>query len=383
MHRRVTRSLLPVGALAVAMAVPLAVAGSAQAHGWSSLYVSPGGNPGDRGNSCQHANYSDIQTAIEAAPTGGTVVVCRGVYHTSVTVDRQITLSGMPGAVIDAGDNPYGIGVTASWSTVRGMTVQNASGDNPDFLYDGIVTAGFTANGPAPADHVTIEHNNVTGNKGSGIDVNSTSHSIVRGNTATENGVGVNVADDLGAPAAHNIVVGNVTDRNFGGCGIALADHTGAGVIDNLVAGNVSDDNGLSTPTAPDASAGSGVIMASPIPGGIVKNNVIAFNEFHGNGHGGVVVHSHVPNIPNGPANDFSGNKVIGNVIGTNNVRYDTSDTHTTGIYLGSASPLEIEVTGNLISHNYYGIFAAGDVTVTGHNHFFDVDVPQGGVATY
>jgi hypothetical protein len=311
------------------------------------------------------------------------VVVCPGTYHTSVLVDRRLTLTGMPGAVINGGDSPYGVGVTASWSTVRGLKVTGVSGDNPDFPYDGIVTAGFTANGPVTADHVTIENNVVTGNQGSGIDLNSTSHSIARHNVTTDNAVGINVADDLGAPAADNLVTGNVTNRNFGGCGIALADHTGAGVIGNIVSGNISDDNGLSTPTAPDASAGSGVILASPIPGGTVKNNLIAFNEFHGNGHGGVVVHSHVPNIPGGPTNDFTGNKILGNVIGTNNLRTDENDLETTGIYLGSFSPLTITVTGNVVHDDFYGIFTSGPVTVVGQNQFQHVDQQLGSAPTF
>jgi hypothetical protein len=205
----------------------------------------------------------------------------------------------------------------------------------------------------------------VTGNLGSGIDINSSSYSTAADNVATENGVGINVADDIGRPAEHNRIVRNVTNRNFGGCGIALADHTTAGVNDNLIAYNRADDNGLSTPTAPEASAGSGVILASPVPGGMVKNNVITGNEFHGNGHGGVVVHAHVP------GSDFSGNVVTWNLVGRNNLRTDENDLHTTGIYLGSAGPMTIEVAHNLIWDNYYGIFTSGPVTVTGHGNRF------------
>lgn len=384
MPRRSVRSLVSVGALGTALAVPLIAAAPAGAHGFGSTYVAPNASPYARGTSCQNARYSDIQAAVEATHAGGTVVVCAGTYHTSVTVDRRITLEGRHGAVIDATGNPYGIGVTASWSTIRGMTVENASGTDPSFPYDGIITAGLTDSGPVPADHVTIEHNKLNGNQGAGIDLNSTSYSVARDNVSNENGIGVNVSDDLGAPAKHNWIVGNVTNRNFGGCGIALADHSGLGVNGNVVSGNISDDNGLSTPTAPDASAGSGVILASPIPGGVVKNNLISFNEFHGNGHGGVVVHSHVPNIPNGPTSDFSGNRIIANFIGTNNLRTDTSDTRATGIYLGSASPLRIQVSDNVIAWDYYGIFKAGDVTLTGgHNHYVQVTVPIGGVPTY
>src|SRR5207248_3626326 len=118
------------------------------------------------------------------------------------------------------------------------------------------------------ADHVKIIGNVVTGNLSAGIDLISTSHSVAFDNKANGNGIGINVADDLGLAASHNLIALNVANRNFGGCGIALADHTGAGVTDNVVLKNVANDNGLSTPAAPDASAGSGVILASPAPDG-------------------------------------------------------------------------------------------------------------------
>jgi hypothetical protein len=329
----------------------------------------------DRG--CDRARFSSIQDAIEAVQEGGAVLVCRGTYPGLVTVDRRLTLVGLPGAVIDATGQAYGIGVTASHVTIAGMTVKNAS-DTTNGPADGIITAGFGPAGPVPADHVRIVHNVTVGNLGSGIDLNSTSHSVAVGNISHDNGVGVNVADDLGAAATHNLIAFNVTNRNFGGCGIALADHTGLGVTYNRVVHNVANDNGLGTPTAPDASAGSGVILASPVPGGIVRDNTIEANYFARNGHGGVVVHSHAPGT------DFSGNVVVGNRIATNNLRTDTSDTETTGIYIGSADPMEITIRDNVIGPDHFGIFTAGNVEVTGgHNRFVHVDVQRGSVDSY
>lgn len=342
-----------------------------------TVYVSSHAWSSQGGWWCAHAPFRSIQGAVEAVAPGGTVVVCPGTYHGSVTVDKRITLAGRHGATIDASGMPYGVGVTADWVTIKGLTVKNAGPLSDTSPADGIITAGFGPNGPVAANHITIVHNTVTGNLGSGIDLNSTSYSTAVGNRAIGNGVGVNVADDLGPAATHNVISDNVTDENFGGCGIALADHTGAGVSHNLVVRNVSNDNGLSTPTAPDASAGSGVILASPVPGGVVTDNTIAFNSFDGNGHGGVVVHSHVP------GSDFHGNTIAFNRIGTNNLRTDTSDTETTGVYLGSAGPLTITVTGNVIGPDYYGIFTAGDVTVHGHNFYRHVTQRVGHVDTY
>jgi parallel beta-helix repeat protein len=391
MRSKASQLRLPVIVSALAAALLVAVAPAAAKGGHHhhhhhrhalrrAVYVSPNGSSSASDKSCGHAGYSSIQAAIEAAPLRGTVVVCRGTYPGMITVDRRVTLAGKRGATIDASGDVYGVGVSASYATVAGLTVEKASPLNAaqGQFADGIVTIGLVNGNPVAANHVRIIGNVVTGNLGSGIDLNSTSHSVAIGNKANGNGVGINVADDLNLPASHNRISLNVANGNFGGCGIALADHTGAGVVDNVIDHNVADDNGLSTPTAPDASAGSGVILASPVPNGVVKGNLITRNVFKGNGHAGVVVHAHAP------GSDFSGNVVTYNSIGTNNVRTDENDLKTTGVYLGSASAQSIKVAHNNIHDNYYGIFTSGPVTVTGGgNHFARVTQQLGTAPTF
>ena len=263
----------------------------------STVYVSPSGSSSASDQSCRTAAFSSIQAAVESAANRGTVVVCRGTYQQSVTVDHRVTLSGQPGAVIDATGQQYGVGVAASGVTVSGLTVENANSTSDGAPDDGIITAGFIGGVPTAADRVTIIHNVTEDNGGAGIDVNSTSNTAVVDNTSSGNGIGVNVSDDLGMPASHNKIVGNIADGNPGGCGIVLAEHSGAGIFDNLVSGNVANDNGLGSPSAPDASAGSGIILAGAATSGGVYDNTIDGNTFNGNGHGGVALHAHVPGL--------------------------------------------------------------------------------------
>jgi parallel beta-helix repeat protein len=367
-----------VGLAGAALSVS-GLAASAASASPSTVYVSASGKAGAHDWSCRTAAYASIQAAVQAAPLWGTVVVCRGTYKTSVTVDRTVNLRGEWGAVINAKGKPYGVGVTASWVTVSGLTVENASDTANKAPADGIITAGYVKGVPKAANHVTITGNTVKNNKGSGIDLNSTSYSVARGNVATGNGVGINMSNDLGAAASHNRISGNTADDNPGGCGIVLADHTGSGVYDNVVSGNVADDNGLGTPSAPNASAGSGIILAAAGPKGGVYDNTVTGNSFSGNGHGGVTLHAHVKGLK------FSGNAITWNWIGRNNVRTDSHDLKTTGIYLADASPVTITVTGNTIYNNYYGIFTAGKVTVktAKYNHFSHVTHHTGSYPTY
>ena len=51
--------------------------------------------------SCKTAKYRDINTAIAAVSTGGTVIVCAGTYDEQVVVTKPLTLVGR-GATISA-----------------------------------------------------------------------------------------------------------------------------------------------------------------------------------------------------------------------------------------------------------------------------------------
>jgi parallel beta-helix repeat protein len=342
-----------------------------------TVFASPTGTP-----SCGWPAYPTISAAVGAAPAGGTVVVCPGTYTEDVLVQQPVTIIGH-GATVDPGtatNSPFAslIGnnaftVTAPNVTIEGFTVEGANGD-------GILSAGNNSN---------FRNNLAENNAGTGIDLNGSSWSTVAGNTALNNGGGgyylTNDAGGLpqfpGATASHDTVVGNVAKGNPGGCGVILADHLGAttgvntaqGIFDNTVANNVLEGNGTVA-----ATPGAGVVLASPAPGGAVYDNTVIGNTISGNGLGGVTLHSHIA------GQYFAGNRIIGNNIGTNNLLGDYGDTATTGVYLGSVSPLSVVVTGNAIHGNQYGIFAAGPVTVVGKfSNCFNVAVPFGSTPVY
>jgi hypothetical protein len=193
------------------------------------------------------------------------------------------------------------------------------------------------------------------------VDLNGSSWSAATGNVSRYNtGGGFLVADDIG-PNGHNVISSNVASDNPGGCGVILAGHTTAGVRDNLVVHNLLTYNGTLK-----NSAGAGVVIATPVPGGTVSGNTVYGNTIYGNGLAGVTVHAHLP------GQNLNGNRIIGNTIGTNNTLGDSIDLATsptstknvaiadparTGILVGSASVISIQISGNHISRNQYGIF--------------------------
>jgi hypothetical protein len=367
-----------VGLAGLAAAAVLVPAADSAAPATGTLYVSPGAAAGGADSSCDTAAHTTIQSAVDAAPIGGTVVVCVGTYQESVSIHQRLTLQGEPGAVVDASGTAYGIGIGADHVTVTGMTVKNA--DLADSPGDGIVTGviGGTSDTPTVTigNFATITQNVIFHNAGAGIDVNSSSNDLVSGNRSNTNGIGINVTDDFGTPAAHNTISGNTANDNAGGCGLVLAEHSGAGVFGNVVSGNTADRNGLGTPSAPNASSGSGIILAGGPKGG-VHDNLVRGNRFVNNGHGGVAIHSHAP------GGNYNGNVITGNLIGTNNRRTDFKDLRTTGIYVGSVDPLSVVITNNLIRDNAIGIFTAGPVWAKGVNAFPHVGVSVVHIASY
>jgi hypothetical protein len=364
----------------------IAAAGPANGAGLAQVFVSaPGGSNCGGGRA-----YTTIGEALANVAPSGTVHVCPGTYSEDVVITQPVTLQGANATVqpdasdtspvsdLVGGNNAFT--VLAGNVTIRGFTVQGATSD-------GIFVVG---------DHALIENVHAINNAVNGINLDGSSWSVVRENTLNGNGSGIELANDpvaAGIPpdvlaqfgsstgtATHDLVADNRVVENPFACGILLVDHAGAsdalGIHDNQIEGNLVANNAMQ-------GFGAGVLLASPAPGGAVYDNLISGNTIYGNGLSGVTVHSHVP------GQNLNGNVVTYNVIGTNNLRGATQepdDPQTTGVFIGSQSPLSITVSGNTISNDYYGIFTAGSsVTVMGatSNTFNNVTIPISSSATF
>jgi nitrous oxidase accessory protein len=69
-----------------------------------------------------------IAAAVRTARAGDRIVLTRGVYREStIVIDRSITLTGEPGAVIDGGKATHILRIDANDVTVRGLRFQNVA----------------------------------------------------------------------------------------------------------------------------------------------------------------------------------------------------------------------------------------------------------------
>ncbi len=355
-------------AIAPALAVGLLAAGAATAHAAATghadscdtYYVSPWGQSGDSDYSCDTAAHSSISAAVAAASACDTVVVCGGIYRAEVIISKPLNLIGREGAVIDAAGQArlnvggvlpgsIGIGVVGTHDVrVAGFKVEDAG-------FDGILVWS--------SSYVSVTSNVVVHNGTLGVNLNGSSLSHVTNNLSEYNaGGGFLVADDLGR-TSHNEVSRNVASHNPGGGGVIVAGHSTKGVIDNLVSHNVLTDNGWMR-----SDSGGGVVIATNMAKETVADNLVTANNIHGNGLAGVTIHGHLP------GQNLNGNWITDNQIGMNDTLGDpiglavspmsknmsVPDNRTTGILIGTASPIRVRISGNTIHDDHFGVFLEG-----------------------
>ncbi|HUA14170.1 MAG TPA: right-handed parallel beta-helix repeat-containing protein [Verrucomicrobiae bacterium] len=331
-----------------------------------TLCVNPKGSSG-----C----FSKIQAAVNAAASNDVIKVAAGTYAEDVVVGKPLSLLGSGAAlsVIDANNMGNGILVDGLNHaglrdvTIAGFTVENA-------LYEGILVLN--------AVDVTVRNNSIlnndtigpvfgsgvackgqpsyetdeSGDCGGGLHLSGAAGSVVSDNYISGNADGILISDDSGE-SHDNLIIRNVVENNPAECGVVLASHPpiGAtppsfaphhGVDHNTVSENVVSKNGVTV-----GGAGVGLFSDGEGPGR-TSQNVIIRNELTGNGIPGVSLHTHVGPAFGLPADDMSGNMIIGNFISGNGA--DTDDTATpgtAGININSGGG-GTPVYGTIISQN-------------------------------
>jgi hypothetical protein len=406
-------------ALVAGIATSAAAAGrsphghKSQGHGRkAALYVSPKGTTGAADRNCRSAGYSNVQSAVDAAPAGGAVVVCRGTFTEDVVISGPLKLLGDHGAVIHGSSTASGtcdqlgptgpgtapclagITIKSSHVAVEGLTVTGAIGE-------GILATGSLAG--HSIGHLLIEGNRVVGNDVGGIPPSTTSpypqcvevgevpgdcgegihlmgvfNSVVSHNVVSGNSGGVLLTDEFG-PTHHNVIAHNTVTKNLFDCGITVPGHNPfaldangnrqpsvAGVYDNVIEHNRITNNGTS-------GEGAGVLFANAQAGTASYDNVVEHNYIAGNELAGVTLHAHP--LESGQFEDLSGNRIVHNTIGKNNTGGDPDAgvSSTTGVLVLAAVPVTVTISHNRIRNDEIGIWlgVAGNATATMQDNVF------------
>jgi hypothetical protein len=304
------------------------------------------------------ACYTTIQSAVNAASNNDIIEVARGTYAEQVTIWKPVSIlgSGSASTIVDATNLAHGFFVDGYHNRglnnviISGFTVENALYEgilivsasdvivrssiieNNDAVPGAVFTGALTGCPKQPGSG--IYETDETGDCGGAIHLVGAVNATISDNYMTGNADGVLISDETGE-SRNNSIIHNIITNNPLECGIVLASHPRAGtttmkqlpphygVNNNTVAENVSSRNGVKV-----GGAGAG-LFSDGAGQGTVSGNVIIRNKLTDNGLGGVALHTHVGPAFGLPADNFSGNKIIGNFIAGNLA--DQADTATPG----------------------------------------------------
>jgi len=148
-------------------------------------------------------NYSRIQDAIDNASDGDTVFVFddSSPYYENIIINKSISLVGEDrnNTVIDGGGNGDVVTVTADWLNISGFTIRNCSN----------------------YDH--------------GIIIDSTNNNTIKGNTISDNAIGIYQVLSINNTISDNHISSNI----FWGIGLDI------GANYNTISGNIISDNSI------------------------------------------------------------------------------------------------------------------------------------------
>ena len=148
--------------------------------------------------------YSTIQSAVNAASAGDTIIVHDGTYNENVDVDvAHLTIQSQNGSAncIVQGtldDHVFYIGYNKDYVNLSGFTIKGAAGSTKAGIY------------PDHGDYCNISNNDISANR-YGIQLRYTTHSTFSDNTANSN---THVGIYLAWGDTDNEITGNTFNSN-------------------------------------------------------------------------------------------------------------------------------------------------------------------------
>jgi parallel beta-helix repeat protein len=256
-----------------------------QQMGRGILYVG-GGGPG---------NYTSIQEAIDNCTSGDTIYVFAGTYAENVdTKLKKIILMGedRETTFIEGQSTDPVLRIGNSDTTVKGFTLKGSSDEiilqvatlcEDVYIQENIIENGIQGISlTIPTSRINIIGNTIMSNVYVGIQVQTSTYSLIKDNTITDNGAqGI----DLSVNSNHNSIINNTITGN-GEEGIAIS---GLASTENTIQGNVISDNKLGIRLS--GGAGSNEIRSNSVDGNTMEGlllsssseNTIELNNFMNN----------------------------------------------------------------------------------------------------
>ena len=349
-----------------------------------------------------------IQQAVDAADDEDTVFICDGTFYENLVITRSVVLEGMGADVSVIDGSEAHASVVGVWNrgidlTVRGLTIQNGSGDDDVYYYGGgggiqawdagsltIVDSVIADNqspmgagvmGPDRGDVLLVD-STFTRNEstryagGAYLVADGTVPIEIRGcafldNTAVGSGAGLSIEGVYGygdANITDTVIDGNVATGSTGWTGGGFYVYAGTITLSGVTISNnqapigagadvsadvVADDTTIVTGNVTsDGGMGGGIYLSGSWTGGTIENNTAGVGggaNLHTNARlDGVVVEAN-------HATEIGGGVYVwtGNVIETCVVNANTTDGSGAGIgtrndFEASATVRDSTITANV-----------------------------------
>ena len=249
------------------------------------LYVG-GGGPG---------NYTSIQEAIDNSTSGDTIFVYNGTYNENIdTKLKKISLIGQSreSTFINGQTTDPVVRIGTSDTSIEGFFISGSSDEIivqvATLCEDVFITNNAMENGiqgitlTVPTSRITIMDNTIVNMVYIGIQVQTSTYSLIKGNLITDNG---KQGIDLSLNSNHNSILNN-TITNNGEEGIAIG---GLASTENTIQGNIIGSNKVGVRFT--SGAGSNEIIGNHIEYNIMEGlllsssseNTIEMNNFMNN----------------------------------------------------------------------------------------------------
>ncbi len=234
--RRFSTVLMVLILLLGTVMIPQGYSSGERSRAARTLYVDDDGNE----------TFTKIQSAVNAASDGDTVVVRDGVYEENIIIQKEIILRSDNGSDVTtikaASSTGHGVRLQADYTTVKGFTISGAtSGYHSASVYiDKAAYCEIFENNLTSSYHgiyITdsagyniITNNSFSNNSNAGLLIHRAARNTISGNTFLGNKYGIYTGSS-GSDGDQNLILDNkFTKNNYG---LYLGEHSDLNTISN------------------------------------------------------------------------------------------------------------------------------------------------------
>ena len=193
-----------------------------------------------------HGDYTTIQTAINNAHQGDTILIYEGTYHESIIIDKSLTIQGenKHSTILHGSGSKDVVYITEEQVSLSNLTILNSGPSGRDAGIETIADHTYITNTiihnttigifPFQSNHHHIANNIIIKNKDYGIHLYESGNNSIQNNTMKENRWGILLVYGWGNTITQNTITENLND------GLWLL----RGSIDNRIHQNHINTNG-------------------------------------------------------------------------------------------------------------------------------------------